>query len=87
MAIKPLSVKDEVEAFVSKGAPVIGKMTGKTDKDDWKMISLRLPQSLLDLVDEKKATCLGMTRNTFILKLIQDGLNYELDSRNRDASK
>lgn len=67
MAVKPFP-KTDANSFINKGAPAA------TDKNtEYTTINLRLPKSLLDIIEEKKPS--GINRNAWILMAIHNELN------------
>jgi predicted HicB family RNase H-like nuclease len=90
MAVKPLTQIQEdkkIENIIHKGAPVKEDVQQesslnekekakevKEKKDNWTMISLRLPESLLEMIDANREDRFGVSRNTWILECIQEKL-------------
>ncbi len=75
MAVKPLpenQASKQIEEFINKGGKA--KEESKKDLKDWTMISIRLPENLLKALDEKRKQQVGISRNAWILKIIQDNL-------------
>lgn len=76
MPVKPLyqapNESKKIEEFINKGGKV--SADEKEDKDEWTMISVRIPKSLLKQIDEKRSQFIGITRNTWILQLFQKEL-------------
>jgi hypothetical protein len=75
---KPLKKEEvDVEALISKGAEVIKDNTDKMDKKEkmaWKMLNLRIPESMLEEVDKLVEERIGMSRVAWILESIQEKL-------------
>jgi predicted HicB family RNase H-like nuclease len=64
---KNRSKEKEIDKIINQGA-------GETAKEEWKMITLRLPELLLRDVDFETEKRIGLSRNAWILEAIQEKL-------------
>ncbi len=76
MVVKPPPSSNEtdskaIDQFINKGGKT---KSDNENKDEWTLISLRLPKTLLDSVDAKRSKQIGLSRNAWILQMIQKGL-------------
>lgn len=71
MVVKAKINQKSIEEFINKGADVVDDRP-KDEKEEWTMISVRLPKSLLDRIDRKRKEFAGITRNAWILQKIQE---------------
>jgi hypothetical protein len=75
MVVKAKVNQKYIEEIINKGADVTQDRI--SINDEWTMISVRLPKSLLKQIDECRETSLGMTRNAWILQQFQKILSDE----------
>lgn len=77
MTVKPLpknSHDKSISEFINKG----GKAIEENDKrDDWTVVNIRLPKHLLRDLDAFRSKQIGLTRNAWILQIIQKSLSQE----------
>lgn len=73
--------EEEIDKIVNKGAPVKEdvkqeeeKKGEKEIKEKWKLVPIRMPEKLLNELDEKIEKRIGMSRNAWILEAIQKSL-------------
>lgn len=83
MVIKPLPDDEDVESlektFIRKGgAPSINKKTiqkqVEQSEEEWTSITIRLPTVLLKALDDKRQKQIGISRNAWMLNLLQKSL-------------
>jgi hypothetical protein len=81
MAVKPFpkiqeSFNDKskkIEEFVNKGDTVTTDLK-EVKKDEWTMISVRIPVKLLNTLDNERSKQIGLTRNAWVLQTLQKKL-------------
>lgn len=66
MALKPPPER-KINQFVNKGGDV-------TEKEEWTMITVRLPTNLLKDIDQETKKRIGLSRNAWILEAFQEKL-------------
>lgn len=78
MPVKPLPSKlpneKKIDDFINQGGKAI-EDAHADPIDEWTMISLRLPKSMLAKIDAKRKETIGLTRNAFLLQIIQKQLD------------
>lgn len=80
MGIKPppqekdKSKEEKIEMIINKGGRVAEESLVQQEKDKWTLISVRLPASLLNEIDEKLDKRIGLSRNAWILEAFQEKL-------------
>lgn len=62
--------EERIKNFIKNG----NKPTKETISEDWTMISVRLPMKLLKMIDEKRGNQIGLSRNAWLLNLLQKSL-------------
>lgn len=71
MVVKAKINKKSIEEVLNKGADVV-QDRDTTLQEEWKMISVRLPKSLLETMDKHRSSSIGLTRNAWILQKFQE---------------
>lgn len=64
---------EEIKKLIDKGAPVKDDMK-EDDSKKWTNINLRIPQEMLNEIDEVVKNTVGITRTGWILQTIQKEL-------------
>lgn len=73
MVVKPSPKQKDIESFINKGCQK--SQTKKEKRADWELISLRMPPSLLKAIDEELKNHGWVSRNSYILEVLQKNLN------------
>lgn len=63
-----------IDALISKGAPVREDNKNTTEKKDATYINLRVPTNMLDNINEAMNERVGISRNAWILEAIHEKL-------------
>jgi hypothetical protein len=73
--------EEEIKKIIEQGAPVKEdvkqeneKKEEKEVKEKWKLVPIRMPEKLLKKVDDKIGKRIGLSRNAWVLGLIQEKL-------------
>jgi hypothetical protein len=85
--INKIKLEEEVNKIISNGAPVKEDLKKeeikeevkeeepkKEEKEKWKLVPIRMPEKLLKKVDDKIGKRIGLSRNAWVLGLIQENL-------------
>lgn len=64
----------DLDSVISKGSYVKEDLESKIKKNEWTFLSLRLPSSMLQEIDEALSSTVGISRTGWILQAIQEKL-------------
>lgn len=87
MVLKPPPGKykeEEIEKIVNKGGKVAEESL-KQEKEEWAMITVRLPKWMLKDIDKEINSRPGLSRNAWILEVFQNNLLESIKEKKKEC--